>query len=122
LCPRRPARGPVSVREENEVELFALLGERWRVLAGNLNSSEQQILKMAMVLATSPRLLRPDKPSLVSRRQTNSGCSAALRDSSAQRHRAGGGAKREHPRSPSPTGRSCWRSAANFSKAPPQKG
>jgi len=58
---RRPARGPVSVREGNEVELFALLGERWRVLAGNLNS----------------------------------GCSAALRDISARRHSAGGGAKRE---------------------------
>jgi hypothetical protein len=119
---RRPARGPVSIREGNEVELFALLGERWRVLAGNLSSSEQQILKMAIVLATSPRLLRLDKPSLVSRRQTNSGGSATLRDISARRHRAGGGAQRGIRARRLRLGDPCWRLAANFSKAPPQKG
>jgi branched-chain amino acid transport system ATP-binding protein len=46
------------------VELFPLLGERWRVQAGNLSGGEQQILEMAMVMVTRPRLLLLDEPSL----------------------------------------------------------
>ncbi|HTV87522.1 MAG TPA: ABC transporter ATP-binding protein [Stellaceae bacterium] len=46
------------------VERFPLLGERWRVQAGNLSGGEQQILEMAMVMMTGPRLLLLDEPSL----------------------------------------------------------
>jgi branched-chain amino acid transport system ATP-binding protein len=44
--------------------LFPLLEERWRVQAGNLSGGEQQILEMAMVMVTQPRLLLLDEPSL----------------------------------------------------------
>jgi hypothetical protein len=92
------------------------------VLAGNLSGSEQQILKMAIVLARSPRLLRLDKPSLVSRRQTNSGCSAALRDISARRHPCWWWSKTRHPRSPSPTGRSVLALGRKFLERPAAEG
>jgi branched-chain amino acid transport system ATP-binding protein len=46
------------------VDLFPLLRERWRVQAGNLSGGEQQILEMAMVMVTRPRLLLLDEPSL----------------------------------------------------------
>jgi branched-chain amino acid transport system ATP-binding protein len=46
------------------ISRFPRLGERWRTLAGNLSGGEQQILEMAMVLLTRPRLLLLDEPSL----------------------------------------------------------
>lgn len=46
------------------VEQFPLLKRKWRELAGNLSGGEQQILEMAMVLETSPKLLLLDEPSL----------------------------------------------------------
>jgi branched-chain amino acid transport system ATP-binding protein len=46
------------------VDLFPLLKERWRIQAGNLSGGEQQILEMAMVMVTRPRLLLLDEPSL----------------------------------------------------------
>jgi branched-chain amino acid transport system ATP-binding protein len=44
--------------------LFPVLGERREVPAGNLSGGEQQLLEMAMVLVTAPRLLLLDEPSL----------------------------------------------------------
>lgn len=43
---------------------FPLLRERLGVLAGNLSGGEQQILEIAMVLETDPKLLLLDEPSL----------------------------------------------------------
>ena len=43
---------------------FGLLREKLDVLAGNLSGGEQQILEIAMVLETSPKLLLLDEPSL----------------------------------------------------------
>lgn len=44
--------------------LFPMLRKRARVLAGNLSGGEQQVLEMAMVLETDPKLLLLDEPSL----------------------------------------------------------
>ncbi|MGO4396241.1 ABC transporter ATP-binding protein [Variovorax sp. M-6] len=44
--------------------LFPMLRKRVRVLAGNLSGGEQQVLEMAMVLETGPKLLLLDEPSL----------------------------------------------------------
>ena len=43
---------------------FPLLAEKLGVLAGNLSGGEQQILEIAMVLETDPKLLLLDEPSL----------------------------------------------------------
>lgn len=43
---------------------FPLLGPKLGVLAGNLSGGEQQVLEIAMVLETSPKLLLLDEPSL----------------------------------------------------------
>ncbi len=44
--------------------LFPVLGEKARVAAGNLSGGEQQVLEMAMVLMTAPRVLLLDEPSI----------------------------------------------------------
>jgi len=44
--------------------LFPLLGQKWRIDAGNLSGGEQQILEMAMVMLVEPALLLLDEPSL----------------------------------------------------------
>ena len=45
-------------------EKFPILLKRWKVLAGNLSGGEQQILEMAMVLQTNPKVLLLDEPTL----------------------------------------------------------
>ena len=49
---------------ERVLAQFPLLREKLAVLAGNLSGGEQQILEIAMVLETSPKLLLLDEPSL----------------------------------------------------------
>lgn len=45
-------------------ELFAVLGRKRHVLAGNLSGGEQQLLEMGMALTLSPKLMLIDEPSL----------------------------------------------------------
>ena len=49
---------------DGALALFPMLQRKLKVLAGNLSGGEQQILEMAMVMMTSPRLLLLDEPSL----------------------------------------------------------
>jgi branched-chain amino acid transport system ATP-binding protein len=49
---------------ERVLEQFPMLGEKLGVLAGNLSGGEQQMLEIAMVLETGPKLLLLDEPSL----------------------------------------------------------
>ncbi|MBI3824796.1 MAG: ABC transporter ATP-binding protein [Candidatus Rokubacteria bacterium] len=58
------ARAEATRAVERVLALFPVLRARWRVLAGNLSGGEQQLLEMAMVLETAPRLLLLDEPSL----------------------------------------------------------
>jgi branched-chain amino acid transport system ATP-binding protein len=57
-------RQAVAEAIERVLAIFPLLRTRWLVMAGNLSGGEQQILEMAMVLATGPRLILLDEPSL----------------------------------------------------------
>jgi len=59
----RPARNEPALRDPARAILSDLgLGERADVIAANLSHGEQRQLEIAMVLATSPRLLLLDEP------------------------------------------------------------
>jgi branched-chain amino acid transport system ATP-binding protein len=58
-------RGAASAQAiERVLAQFPLLTAKLSVLAGNLSGGEQQILEIAMVLETRPKLLLLDEPSL----------------------------------------------------------
>jgi branched-chain amino acid transport system ATP-binding protein len=63
---RRRAHGRAGVRERLDVayELFPVLGERRRQLAGTLSGGEQRMLSMARVMVERPKLLVADELSL----------------------------------------------------------
>lgn len=61
---RRLGKADLDAELDAITERFPRLRERWTTLAGNMSGGEQQILEMAMVLLTRPRLLLLDEPSL----------------------------------------------------------
>ncbi|MEQ8344346.1 MAG: ABC transporter ATP-binding protein [Sneathiellaceae bacterium] len=57
-------RSAMAEAMDRVVGLFPVLRDKWKVQAGNLSGGEQQILEMAMVLQSRPKLLLLDEPSL----------------------------------------------------------
>jgi ABC-type branched-subunit amino acid transport system ATPase component/ABC-type branched-subunit amino acid transport system permease subunit len=62
LC--RTDRDAVAEAERRTIELFPVLGERLDLKAGQLSGGEQQMLSLAMALATNPKVLCIDELSL----------------------------------------------------------
>jgi branched-chain amino acid transport system ATP-binding protein len=60
----RSARAATQSSVEHMFELFPVLAERRRQLAGTLSGGEQQMLAIARGLMLRPRLLMLDEPSL----------------------------------------------------------
>src|SRR5262249_34121421 len=54
---RRTGRAEIAADLERMTARFPILATRWRALAGNLSGGEQQLLEIAMVLMTRPRVL-----------------------------------------------------------------
>jgi branched-chain amino acid transport system ATP-binding protein len=61
---RHLGKAALAAELDAVTQRFPRLKERWHTLAGNMSGGEQQILEMAMVLLTQPRLLLLDEPSL----------------------------------------------------------
>ncbi len=61
---RRAVRKRLAESREVIEELFPILGQRRRQLAGLLSGGEQQMLSMARAIIQQPRLLLLDEPSL----------------------------------------------------------
>jgi branched-chain amino acid transport system ATP-binding protein len=53
-----------AIAMESMFDIFPVLRNRRKVLAGNLSGGEQQLMEMAMVMMTSPKVLLLDEPSI----------------------------------------------------------
>ena len=60
---KKQGRAAVPMELEHQYELFPILRERRRQLAGTLSGGEQQMLAMGRALMSKPRLVMMDEPS-----------------------------------------------------------
>jgi len=63
ILQKERGRAAVLRELEHQYELFPILRERWRQLAGTLSGGEQQMLAMGRALMSRPRLVMMDEPS-----------------------------------------------------------